>query len=85
MSIQSEPIDSETNFTGVMLLKPATFPQGTDEVETEDGRTIRYLALVPLLAKEMNFGKEFDSDALEDKLIEADITELLDPHRLSVV
>jgi suppressor of fused protein SUFU len=80
-----EPLDSETEFTGIMLLKPATFPEGADQVETEDGRTIRYLALIPLLENEMNFRQEFGSDALEDKLIEAEVTELLNPQRLTVV
>jgi hypothetical protein len=80
-----EPLDSATEFTGIMLLKPATFPEGADQVETEDGRTIRYLALIPLLENEMNFRQEFGSDALEDKLIEAEVTELLNPQRLTVV
>ena len=80
-----EPLNSETDFTGVMLLNPATFPEGADAVETEDGRTIHYLALVPLLEQEMRFKQEFDSDALEEKLVEADITELLNPTRLSAV
>jgi hypothetical protein len=42
-----QPLNSETDFTG--LLNPATFPEGADTVETEDGRTIHYLALIPLL------------------------------------
>ena len=80
-----EPLDSETDFTGILLLKPATVPEGADEVKTRDGRTIRYLGLIPLLEEEMSFGQRFDSDALEEELIEAGITELLNPQRLSVV
>jgi hypothetical protein len=80
-----EPLNSETDFTGLMLLNPATFPEGADTVETQDGRTIHYLALIPLLEQEMRFKKKFDADALEEKLIEADITELLNAKRSSVV
>jgi len=68
-----------------MLLNPTTFPEGAGAVETEDARTIHYLALIPLLEQEMRFKQKFGSDALREKLIEADITELLNPERLSVV
>lgn len=80
-----EPLNPETDFTGIMLLHPTTFPAGADAVETEDGRTIHYLALIPLLMQEMIFKQKFDSDTLEGKLIEAGITELLQPERSSVV
>jgi hypothetical protein len=82
---EPEPLHAETDFTGIMLLNPATFPEGADALETEDGRTIRYLALIPLLEQEMRFGRKFDSDTLEEKLAEAHITELLNPNRSSVV
>ncbi|MGA7223943.1 MAG: suppressor of fused domain protein [Candidatus Acidiferrales bacterium] len=79
---QPRPLSPETNFTGIILLHPATFPEGAAEVETEDGRTIHYLAAIPLLLEEMTFQQTFGADALEEKLIEADITELLRPKRL---
>ena len=80
-----EPLHAETRFTGIMLVNPATFPEGADRVETKDGRTIHYLALIPLLEQEMKFKQKFDSDTLEEKLVEAEVTELLNPERLSVV
>jgi suppressor of fused protein SUFU len=80
-----QSLDPKTDFTGIMLLKPATFPEGADEVETEDGRTIHYLALIPLLENEMSFKQRLGSAALAGKLFEADITELLKPQRLSAV
>jgi hypothetical protein len=79
-----EPLHGETCFTGIMLVNPATFPEGADRVETKDGRTIHYLALIPLLDQEMKFKRKFDSDTLEEKLVEADVTELLNPGRSSV-
>jgi hypothetical protein len=82
---QPEPFCAETRFTGLMFIKPATFPEGADAVETKDGRTIHYLGLIPLLEPEMKFKHKFDSDTLEEKLIAADITELLNSERSSVV
>jgi len=80
-----EPLHVETRFTGLMLANPATFPEGADTVETKDGRAIHYLALIPLLEQEMKFKQKFDSDTLVEKLKEADVTELLNPKRSSVV
>jgi len=80
-----EPLDSQVDFTGIMLLNPATFPEGANELATIDGRTVRYLALIPLLETEMSFNQKFGSDALEERLFEADITELLRAQRPSVI
>jgi len=80
-----EPLHVETRFTGLILSTPATFPEGADTVETKDGRAIHYLALIPLLEQEMKFKQKFDSDTLVEKLKEADVTELLNPKRSSVV
>lgn len=80
-----EPLHVETRFTGLMLVNPATFPEGADTVETKDGRAIHYLALIPLLEQEMKFKQKFDSGTLEEKLKEAEVTELLNPKRLSAV
>lgn len=81
-----EPIDSQGRFTGIMLLNPKTFPEGADTVTTdEDGRTISFLAVLPLLHEEMKFARKHDSQALAKKLSNAGVTELLNPDRLSVV
>jgi hypothetical protein len=80
-----EPLHVETRFTGLVLANPATFPEGADTVETKDGRAIHYLALIPLLEQEMKFKQKFDSATLQQKLKEADVTELLNPKRSSVV
>jgi Suppressor of fused protein (SUFU) len=78
-------LSSEADFTGLMLVRPATFPEGASAVQTEDGRTIHYLALIPLFEEEMSFKQQFGSAALHKKLIDARVTELLDPKRSSVV
>lgn len=80
-----KPIDAEVNFTGRMLLHPQTFPEGAGRMATDVGRTLHFLAVIPLLPTELVFIKEHDSDALEEKLFEAGVTELVHPQRLSVV
>jgi Suppressor of fused protein (SUFU) len=75
----------ETRFTGMAFVPPQTFPEGANEVATEDGRTIHFLGIIPLPALELAFRETFGVDALEEKLFAAGITELLDPQRPSVV
>ncbi|HKN76843.1 MAG TPA: suppressor of fused domain protein [Candidatus Acidoferrum sp.] len=75
----------EARFTGMLFVPPQTFAEGADEVATRDGRTIRYLALIPLLPPELAFKRTFGLEKLEEQLIRSEVTELLDPHRPSVV
>ena len=72
-------------FTAVLLVHPPTFPPGADTVQTPDGRTIRYLAMIPLFPREMDFRRRFGSQNLMQKLFKSGVTELLDPKRASVV
>jgi Suppressor of fused protein (SUFU) len=81
-----EPIDAAARFTGFILLNPRTFPEGADKVTTEeDGRTVHFLAVIPLLPQEMQFAQELGSEALEERLNDAGVTELLNPQRQSAV
>jgi Suppressor of fused protein (SUFU) len=80
-----EPLDPGGRFVGLVLLNPLTFPVGAERVAAEDGREIRYLAIIPLLKPELALQLEHGSDALEDRLMAAEITELLNPHRESVI
>jgi hypothetical protein len=73
--------DAGVNFTGMLLLKPQNFPEGADKLTTENGRAIYYLAIVPLFPREIVFDKNHDSGALEEKLFEAGVTELVKPQR----
>ena len=79
------PIDSQVEFTGVLFLEPQTFPDSADRVQTDDGRAINYLAVVPLLSNEMLFARREGSETLAEKLFEAGVNELLNPGRKSVV
>ena len=79
------PFNAGVEFTGIMFLNPQTFPEGADSVQTEDDRTIHYLSVVPLLSTEMNFKEDRGWEALEENLLEAGVTEVIDPHRPSCV
>ena len=80
-----EPLDEIGRFVGLVLLAPATFTVGGEELKAADGRTIRFLAVIPLLKEELPFKPEHGVDALEEKLREAGITELLNPQPQRVI
>ncbi len=77
--------DAGVNFTGILLLKPQTFPEAADKLTTEDGRVVHFLAIVPILPKEIVFDSNHESGALEEKLFAAGVSEIVDPQRASVV
>jgi hypothetical protein len=80
-----DAIPEEARFTGMLFVRPQTFPEGADEVATADGRTIRYLGLIPLLAPELAFKEAFGLEKFEERLFGTEVTELLDPQRPSVI
>lgn len=82
---QFESLDPIGRFVGLILLKPRMFPEGAGQLRTVGGKRIHFLAMVPLLKQELVFRFEHGAEALEDKLVEAGVNELLDPHRQSVV
>jgi hypothetical protein len=75
----------ETRFTGMLFVTPGTFPDGADQVATVDGRTIHYLALIPLLAPELAYKESFGIEKLAEKMLDSEVTEVLDPQRPSVI
>jgi hypothetical protein len=79
------PFGVPTDFTGAIILPPQTFSEAAMSVKTHDGRTINFLAIVPIHSKEMNFRFENGSEALARKLFEAGVNELLRPDRPSVL
>ena len=80
-----EPLDPESRFVGLILLRPLTFPKGAEQATAEDGREIQYLAIIPLMRGELAFKLDADADALSKRLMAAGVTEVLNPGRQSVV
>ena len=81
----TKAMDPDGRFTGLLFVGPGTFPDGASELMSGDGEPITYLAVIPLLQSELDFVHAQGGDALDEKLIEAGVSELLDPHRKSVV
>lgn len=81
----SAPIAPGVGFTGILLVPPLTFPAGARSVETGDGRTIRYLGIIPLLPSEIAFRLKYGSEKIRQMLCAAGVSELLDMQRSSVV
>lgn len=75
----------EARFKGTVFLRPQTFPESAGEVATADGRTIRYLAVIPLLPPELTYKQSLGIETFAERLFASGVTELLDPHRPSVV
>lgn len=81
----SEAMDPAGRFFGLLLAHPGTFPDGASELVSVDGDPITYLAIIPLLRDEVEFASARGGDELDEKLIEAGVSELLDPERRSVL
>jgi len=78
-----EPLHVETRFTGLMLANPATFQKV--RIRWRPGRPSYSLPRFDsTLEQEMKFKQKFDSATLVESQ-EADVTELLNPKRSSVV
>jgi hypothetical protein len=80
-----EPASAGGRFTGVLLTAPAHLPPGSEEVTREDGKVVRYLAVVPLLEDELRFAREHSAEELDEKLTAAGVTEMVDASRKSVL
>jgi hypothetical protein len=78
-------LDPTGRFFGLILLKPRTFPEEAEKITAEDGREIRYLAIIPVLKDELALKLECGADALEATLTAAGVTELLNPDRESTI
>jgi Suppressor of fused protein (SUFU) len=81
-----EPADGDLagdRFAGHLVRPLQILPKGFEELTSDDGRTIGIYAMCPLLPAEMQFKLNHGYKALEEKLMQAGVTELLDPARPS--
>lgn len=80
------PRQAAVGFTAVYFTIPQNFPDGADQLLTaEDGRSIQFLAAIPLFPQELAFKEKHGAEAFEEELQAAGINELVDPHRASVL
>lgn len=75
------PFADDTEFCAILLAPPIRFPDEFRTIQADDGREIALLALVPLLADEIDVKVRRGVDALLDGFESHDVTELFDPGR----
>jgi hypothetical protein len=80
-----EPVSAHTKLCAFVLLKPHCVPAGFHELKINDGKTIRFFALVPMHGDELALKMRKGAEAFERTLVAAGRSELLDPDRPSVI
>ena len=80
-----EPFHGSTKLSSFILLTPHRVPSGFHELTLATGKTIRFFALVPLYQDELAFKLQNGAEAIEQRLLEAGHSELVEPNRKSVV
>jgi Suppressor of fused protein (SUFU) len=81
----AEPLANNTSLVGIMLVPPMTTHPEFGELLVPPTHTIRFLAVIPLTADEMAFKLSAGASELFDRLERANVTELLNPARKSVL
>ncbi len=79
-----EVFEGTAGLAGVILYRPKTLPETFHQFRIGD-RDVHVFALVPLHEDEMDFKLRYGADALEERLDKAQVTEVLDPQRPSVI
>jgi hypothetical protein len=79
-----EPLGPGTEFCGSMLIPPVELPEEFRVLETEDGREIHFLQMVPLYEEELNLKLYEGAEGLLDRLEAADAPLTVAPGRENV-
>ncbi len=72
---------ADTDFTGVLVSAPYWLPPEFFQLRTRNDDTILLYKLTPLYQEEMNLKLKKGVDALENRFIKSDITQVIDPNR----
>jgi hypothetical protein len=78
------PLGPGTELAGVMLVPPVALGQAAHLAQTPDGKTIRFWSLLPLYPSEMEFKLRHGVDALVERLIRANVSDVVDLTRPNV-
>ncbi len=79
-----EPFSIETLMDGVVLTSLTSWPERYRTVKAVSGKLINLFAVVPLYPDEMQAKLDLGYDALQRKLVDAGVAEVVDPTRPSV-
>jgi hypothetical protein len=80
-----EPYAPSTDMCCALVGPPLLLPDGFDEIAVPDGRVVHLYGVFPLHRNEMEFKLQKGADALWLRMAEANVTELVDPQRPSVI
>lgn len=80
----AEPYAPDTGFCGAIILPPLSAPDGFQTLEIPGVKTIRFYAVVPLYAKEMESKLRLGTDDLLDRFDRKGIDDVLVPGRPDV-
>ena len=75
------PFSPATKMDSVILLPSMKVPKEFWTLESTSGRTTHFWSLWPLYGEEVAFKMKYGADPLWDKLVDAGVTDLLDPSR----
>jgi hypothetical protein len=79
-----QPLAPGTRLCGAILLPPQHAPAAFRELALGDGRSIRFLGVVPVYDDEMTFKTRAGTEALLERFRKAGITDAIEPARPSV-
>lgn len=79
------PIVPETRMDGYLVEPPTTWPARFHQMTNDKGKSVRFLALLPIYPEEMQFKLDTGTDPLLDRLRQGGVTEVLNLKRDSVV
>jgi len=79
-----QPLAPGTRLCGAILLRPQHVPDAFQELHLGDGRSIRFLAVVPVYDEEMTLKTRSGTDALLERFRKAGITDVVEPVRPNV-
>jgi hypothetical protein len=79
-----QPFAVDTKMAAIVLQYPSLVSKDARTIQTRAGKKILLWAIVPLYLEELEFKNRNGFEALEELLIENEITELLDPKRNNV-
>jgi len=80
-----EPYADGTELCCALIAYPLLAPREFNTLELGNGRSVRFLGVIPIYEDEMRFKLEKGSDALYDLFDEHEVTDLVDLNRSSVV
>jgi hypothetical protein len=79
-----EPLADNTELCCLLLLSPVHAPEGFNSLAIDHEKTVNFFSVIPLYREEMEYKLERGVEALVERFVEHEVTELLDIQRPNV-